>query len=228
MPTRKTPLVSGEYYHVFNRTQNKEPAFTSKKDCERVIKTIGYYFYQNPPMRLSYFLQLGVDRRDEVISKMGRSQKIVDIISYCLMPNHFHLLLKQVTDDGISNFLSLLQNSLTKYRNTKYKREGHLFQGRFKAVYIEDDVQLLHLSRYIHLNPYASSVVRTIEELANYPYSSLREYLRMEDGFCTREIIEANFKTTADYRKFVFDHADYQKRLHKIKHLTLDVDSPSV
>ena len=84
------------------------------------------------------------------------------------MPNHFHLLLKQTIDNGISHFLSKFTNSYTKYFNTKYNRVGPVFQGVFKSVHIESDEQLMHLSRYIHLNPVVSAVVEK-QNLLSYP-----------------------------------------------------------
>jgi putative transposase len=118
--------------------------------------------------------------------------------------------------------LALFQNSITKYRNTKYKKEGHLFSGRFKAVRIEDESQLLHVHRYIHLNPYTSYVVKNIADLENYPYSSFREYLGLDEGFCNKNVILSSFSNIDEYKKFVFNQADYQRELKKITHLVFD------
>lgn len=225
MPQRKVPLVTGEYYHVFNRSINKESILTKAKDCQRAIVTLSYYKTKKPPIRLSYYLALGVDRRQEIIrSLFSNAEKLVDIISFVLMPNHFHLLVKQTLGNGISKFLAQFQNSYTRYFNTKYARQGHLFQGQFKVVRIEDDQQLLHINRYIHLNPYTSFVVKSMEELErNYPYSSLPEYLRgSKDAICNTEIILSHFPDTETYKKFIFDQADYQRKLEIIKHLMFE------
>ena len=139
------------------------------------------------------------------------------------MPNHFHFLLKQVANRGISKFISNFTNSYTRYFNTKNKREGALFKGKFKSVRIESDEQLLHVSRYTHLNPYSSYVIKTLEELENYPYSSLPEYLqRSPKGSCQKEIILDQFKNLNSYKNFVFDQANYQRELENIKHLILE------
>ena len=87
------------------------------------------------------------------------------------MPNHFHLLIKQNIDRDY-DILSNLQNGYTKYFNTKYSRDGHLFQGPFKAVKIDSEEQLLHVSRYIHLNPYSSGMLNNITDLDNYEWAS--------------------------------------------------------
>jgi putative transposase len=139
------------------------------------------------------------------------------------MPNHFHFLLRQKQDGGISKFLSDFTNSYTHYFNTRQDREGPLFKGVFKAVRIENNEQLLHISRYIHLNPYSSYLIKSLEDLTNYPYSSFLEYLgEAEKEFCQKEIILANFSRLEDYKKFVFNQADYQRSLEINKHLLLE------
>lgn len=223
MPLRKTHFVTGEYYHVFNRSINKEPIFVSSRDCQRAITAFKYYRFADPPTRLSYFLSLGFDRREKLLSTLQETNQIlVEINSFCFMPNHFHFLLKQMKDGGISKFLRLFQNSYARFLSTKYPRQGHVFQGQFKAVRIEDDNQLLHVNRYIHLNPYTSFVVKTLDELAAYPYSSFPEYLSNTPSFCNKEDILYHFKNGESYKAFVFDRADYQRMFNEIRHLALD------
>ncbi|KKQ34050.1 MAG: hypothetical protein US51_C0054G0003 [Microgenomates group bacterium GW2011_GWA2_37_6] len=137
------------------------------------------------------------------------------------MPNHFHILVQQITNGGISKFLKLITDSYTRYFNTKSERVGPLFQGAFKAVRIENDDQLIHVSRYIHLNPLVSYVVRE-KDFLEYPWSSLRNYISGDFQFVNPEIVLANFKSPQDYLRFVMDQKDYGKELEKIKHLTLE------
>lgn len=224
MPLRTIPLRIGQYYHIFNRSINKEPIFTKVRDCERAISTIKYYRFTETILRLAYFLKLGPDRRSEILNNLNKnSTSYIDILCFCLMPNHFHFLLKQNAENGISKFLSLFQNSYTKYFNTKHSRTGHLFQGQFKAVRIEDDEQLLHVQRYIHLNPYSSFVTKTLRDLENYTYSSLLEYLgNSKNDICKKETVFSHFKTPKGYKKFIFDQAEYQRKLDVIKHLILE------
>ena len=139
------------------------------------------------------------------------------------MPNHYHLILRQDKDGGVSKFISLFQNSYTKFNNTKYRREGHLLKGQYKNVHIEDEKQLLYIHRYIHLNQYSSRLVNTIEKQLKYPYSSLSEYINNKNGICNKDLILKLFKEGKDYRKFIFDQADYQRRLEDIKHLILEL-----
>lgn len=221
MPKRKTIFANGEYYHLFNRTINMEPVFNGKRINSRTISTLEFYRLQDPPVRYSYFASYGEEKREEIMSNMLRKPQIVEIHAYCLMPNHFHLLLRQKEEDGISKYLSLFQNSITKYVNFKNGREGHLFSGQFKAVRIETEEQLIHVQRYIHLNPYTSYIVKDFDELDNYQYSSLPEFIGKRKGFCSNYLLRS-FKDTLSYRGFVFNQADYQRELDGIKHLALE------
>ena len=119
--------------------------------------------------------------------------------------------------------MSNFQNSYTRYFNTKHERVGQIFLRPFKAIRIHTEEQLLHVSRYIHLNPYSSSIVESIQELKDYPWSSLNEYLDpTKDGICEKEITLSYFKDSQSYAAFVLDQADYQKELEEIKHLAID------
>lgn len=224
MPGRIIPLINNQFYHVLNRGVALQPVFLGKRNYERAMEAIFYYQNKNTPLSFSTFLKLSGKRRGELIEEI-RSKKdfLVEIISFCLMPNHLHLLLKQLQENGTSIFMSNLTNSYTRYFNKVQKRIGPLFQGKFKAIRVESDEQLLHLSRYIHLNPFSGFVLKNLKELDSYPYSSFLEYLgKKNDGYCSKEIILANFKDEDDYKKFVYDQAKYQKELQKIKYLTLE------
>ena len=175
------------------------------------------------PIKFSKFIKLSVDQRKEIWNRLDKEKTHTDILSYCLMPNHFHLLLKQNSENGISKLLGNLQNSYARYFNIKNERIGHLFQGQFKAVKIDSEEQLLHVSRYIHLNPYSSAVVKDLNALQKYEWSSLPEYLdKVLFNLCSKKNIIGNFKNKESYKKFVLDNADYQKELENIKHLTFD------
>lgn len=224
MPGRIIPLVNQEIYHIFNRGISLQPTFLDKRDYQRLLQTIVYYQNQQPSVKLSRFLILSEEERKEIIDNNKKAADfLTDIICFCFMPNHLHFLLKQVVDGGISKFMSNVTNSYTRYLNTKRKRNGPLFQGKFKAVRVESDEQLLHLSRYIHLNPLTSYVIKDIGQLENYVYSSFPEYMgKIQSGFCQKEIVLGQFKGPNDYRKFVLDQVDYQRRLQEIKHLVLE------
>ncbi len=220
---RKTVFANEEIYHIFNRGIDKRPTFTSVREYERALLTLDYYKYRNPPLRLSKALQLNLTEREKFFKTLKREKKVVEIIAYCLMPNHFHFLLKQKLDNGISKFVSNFTNSYTRFFNTRNKkRVGPLFQGIFKSVHIEDNAQLLHIQRYIHINPAVSFVVRT-EDLESYKWSSLQEYTgAVVTNICNKEIILDQFSTLISYRKFLFNEIDYAQKLKEIEHLLLE------
>lgn len=222
MPYRHSPFITQEIYHVFNRSIAKLPIFKKNADYKRIIELIDFYRYQNLPLRFSHFKRLDEKNKSEFINNNILTRKPgLDILSYCIMPNHFHFLLKQTGNKAISDFMRNLQNSYSKYFNTKYERTGSLFQFMFKAIRIETDEQLLHVSRYIHLNPVSSYLIR-IEDLKDYKWSSYRNYVSEDNTFVNTELIISFFKNSKDYETFTLKQADYQKELEKIKHLTLE------
>lgn len=225
MAKRRFPLVNDHYYHIFNRGVEHRPTFTSKKEYSRALFSMNYYKFSDLPIKYSYFVKQSAIRRMELLKELEmKHKKLVDIICYCFMSNHFHFLLKQNFDKGISKFMGDYQNSYTKYFNTKNERDGSLFGGNFKSVLVETDSQFLQVSRYIHLNPYASSLVSSFDDLLTYKWSSLPEYLELvKSNYCARDVILSQFnKITENYKKFVLDHADYQRKLKNIQYLTLD------
>src|SRR3990172_12734657 len=116
MPYRMTPLVNDEYYHVFNRGVAFQPTYYLKKDYERFLLYLSYYRFNNLPFKLSKLLQITVEERGKILQKLKiAGEKNVEIISFCLMPNHFHLLLKQEVDGGISSFMRKITDGFTRY-----------------------------------------------------------------------------------------------------------------
>jgi putative transposase len=222
MAGRKVILTEGQFYHVFNRGLNQQKIFASKKDYERFFYSLLFYRFENLPIRLSHFIKTPLDKQKEIWERIIQLPHLVEIVAFVLMDNHFHLLLKQTAKNGITLFIKNLTNSYTRYYNQKYKRHGDLFEGVFKAVRIETEEQLIHVSRYIHLNPVVSYVVDE-KHLESYPWSSLPFYLEeKEDDFIFKEPILNHFKDKKSYKNFVFNHIDYAKKLQKIKHLLLE------
>ena len=216
MPYRKVPIVTGEMYHVFNRGVEQRPTFLDEADCRRFYKTMAYYQNENVPTRFSF------RSRKLIRPKEAVGRKMIDLICFCLMPNHFHLLLDQTLDKGIPTYLGKLTNSYTRYFNTRHKRVGHLFQAPYKAVRIESEEQLLHVSRYIHLNPLVGGVT---PDLKSYKWSSYQEYLSLlPGGVCGKQKVMGYFSKLPEknYERFVLDQADYARSLEKIKDQLLD------
>lgn len=193
-----------------------------KKDYERFLLCLKYYRFQTPPVKLSKLLQMPQEDREGILANLvSENHKIIELVAFCLMPNHFHLLLRQEMDQGISDFMQKITNSYTRYFNTKHKRVGPVFQGAFKAVHVETDGQLLHLSRYIHLNPLVSFIVRD-QDFLSYPWSSLNQYLEGDNNYLDSQSILNNFSDPQGYLEFVKNQVDYGRELERIKHLTLE------
>jgi len=209
-------------YHVFNRGVERRPIFISMSDNKRFEMLIDYYRFADIPKSFSHYLNLSLEERKIYCNSFHSSPMIVNILSYCFMPNHFHLILRQCRDGGIQKTLANISNGYAKYFNTKYNRIGPLFQGPFKAVLVETDEQLIHLSRYIHLNPLVSAVIQ-LNKLFRYPWSSLPMYLgsRISSLVDQRQVL-GHFRNPTAYKRFVYDQISYAKELEKIKHLILE------
>jgi len=216
---RKDPLVNGEVYHVFNKSIAGFKIFNNDPDYERMIREVSFYQIKDRPHSFSYGFK--EEERDSLVSNVQNvSEKIVDVVAYCLMPTHIHFILKQLQDRGISRFMSFIQNSYTRYFNTRYKRKGPLWESRFKNVLVKTDDQFIHLTRYVHLNPVSSFLVNEPEA---WKYSSYGEYLgitREEERICNfSDYVNMNAQM---YKDFVTDRIDYQRELTKIKKLMLE------
>lgn len=220
---RKFIFANNSVYHIFNRGVNRQQIFFSQHSYKRFLDVCMYYQFVNPPVRFSYYLERPLEQKLLFIQALQMHDKQVSILAYCFMPNHFHFLLEQLKENGISKFMSQISNSYTKYVNTKYNRVGPLLQGIFKAVQIETDEQLMHASRYIHLNPVASYIMRA-EELEGYPWSSYSEYLlKGKKNFVDKEKVLGLFPSVEAYKSFTLDQASYAQELEKIKHLTFEI-----
>lgn len=214
MPGRMVPIVNNEIYHIFNRGSDKRSIFLQPKDYRRFIKTFYYYRFEGPKPKLS-----SLNKNNFDYFKPDPASRLVEIFCYCLMPNHFHFMVRQLKTSGISIFMSQLANSYTKYFNTKRKRVGPLLQGAFKTTRVETDQQLIHLSRYIHINPVVAGLIDRPE---NYPWSSYTEYRDGISGFCSTDLILSFFPSRKEYCKFTEEQISYGKTLEIIKHQVID------
>ncbi|BAS68015.1 transposase [endosymbiont of Bathymodiolus septemdierum str. Myojin knoll] len=160
MSIRKVELVNKEYYHVFNRGVERRDIFIDSEDLQ------------------FFFNGLLIFNKVDTSPFTQSPEKFVDIVAYCLLPNHFHLLLRQVSDEGISRFMQKLCTSYAKFFNKKYKRNGSLFQGRFKANHLNGEYALPTLASYVNLNYKHHKIDRQTRMVK----SSIFEYLDMEMG----------------------------------------------
>ena len=213
-------MANGEIYHVYNRTVANEETFSNSRGISRALDLIQYYKYASN-LRFSFFNKLPPEAKGEYLKSTKRAA-LVEIYAYALMPIHFHLLVKQISDKGIEKFLSNFQNGYARYYNIRNKRFGALFQRPFKAKHVSTDEELLHLSRYIHLNP-VTSYITEFENLKTSPITSLSYYLSdMTNKFINTELVGRLANSRDKYLKFVKDQVSYQRQLSKIRHLLIE------
>lgn len=201
---RREKISIGEYYHIYNRENNKQNLFLEERDWIRFLFLILYLqspiSFNNTGRPVSYFVG---HRKFNIEDKDVIKNRYVELINFCLMPNHFHITAREVKGGGISKYLQRIQIAYTKYLNTKYGKSGHLFQGAFQSVHIKNNEQLLHLSTYIHRNP------REIKEWKNkehqYYWSSYQDYIKENrwGKLIKREIIFDQFSDKKEYQDFV-------------------------
>ncbi len=216
---RQVQLVNNEVYHIVSRSIAGYKIFNNPSDYARYISVLAFY-QKALPYKFSIFNRLSLEGQQEVLnSSRGRLDRSgVIIIAYCVMPTHIHLLLKQIGEGGISRFVGNGLNSYSRYFNTKYSRKGPLWESKFKNILVNRDEQLLHLTRYIHLNP---SSARIVERPMDWEFSSYREYTSdVKNKMCQfGDVLDVDH---GSYRKFVNNHIAYQRELSDIKHLLLE------
>lgn len=214
MPVRKDELVTGETYHVYNKSIAGYKIFVNDSDYQRVLLAIKNYQIKDPKTKTADLVKLKHKAKTKKL-EICNSSKIVDIVAYCIMPTHMHLILKQNVDGGIENFMKQISHSYAKYFNLKYNRKGPLWEGRYKNILIGRDEYLIHLTRYLHLNPASAFLVSKPEE---WKYSSYNEYLgNQRDNICNfQKLMNIG---VVEYKKFVQDNISYQRELSKIKQL---------
>lgn len=221
---RKNPLVTGGTYHVFNKSIADYIIFNTDSERERIITAIRYYQVEKNNSSLSRFIKLNQGENNNLnksfIKDVKGKTKIAEIIAYCVMPTHIHLILQQLQDNGISVFMNNILNSYSKYFNIKHKRKGPLWEARFKSILVDNDEYLLHLTRYIHLNPATASLIDSPDI---WKASSYHEYISENDSnsrICEYQHL-LDIKPE-QYKKFVEDRISYQRELAKIKHLLIE------
>lgn len=223
---RKEKLITGECYHIYNRGVEKRLIFPAKKDYHRFLDTLFHYLTTNEKYSDTNAPHANQQRNVETaaLTKYDLDfKKRVELLAYCLMPNHFHLLLKQLVDGGITKYMHRITTSFTKFFNTKTERVGPLLQGRFKYKRIESEEQLLHVSKYIHRNPLESSRTKltAADDLINYPWSSFAAYLSEDNFFILKDPVLGTFSSPEKYGEFVLEDYD-EKQIATLDVLRLD------
>ena len=197
---RKIQFQNDNYYHIYNRGVDKREIFMDEKDYLRFLRSMRELNHMEAIESLYRQDQLRRQAREEAkplrLAKASRSG-LASFIAYCLNPNHYHFILKQTQDGGISKFMHKLSTGYTRYFNEKYSRSGSLFQGPFKAVLIETDGQLLYVSAYINGNP----EIHKIAKADQWMWSSYRDYLGKRNGTLSeKNVILKDFKNIKEYK----------------------------
>lgn len=194
MPYRDVVLRAGHHYHVFNRGNNRQDIFFERENYLFFLRKIRQYL-------------LG-EQTSEVLETSEVCSPTVIVVAYCLLPNHYHLLLRP-NDDDLSRHMMRLSVSYTKAINKRYGRTGSLFQGQFRTVLVETDEQLLHLSRYMHLNPVLAGLVEHPED---WEFLSYPEYVGLRHGTLpSSETVLSQFASSGAYKRFVDDYVKHDR-----------------
>lgn len=212
MPRRPHVFEIGHFYHIFNRGVEKRDIFLDDVDRYQFLLCLAYYQQIGKTGRLSHKTFELHERKEPLRYK---------IHAYCLMDNHFHLLLEECVENGIREGLRHAFDSYVTYFNKKRDRPGTLFQGRFKSVPVDSDEQFVHVARYIFLNRY---VAQLEDRIGTWPWNGFREYMQATTrGLAEQKTLLGFFGgNRAKLQSFVQDYADYARNLDRIKHLTLE------
>jgi len=186
MPSKSRDFNPDFFYHIYNCGVEKRNIFLEPYDYERFLETLSYYLYRQPislaqAKDLSHLNPKGLGARP---LGFNLEKPRLSLVAYCLMPNHFHLLVKFSLEGGIKHFISDVSNSYTRFFNIKNHRLGSLLQGPYKAKEIKDEGSLLQVARYIHLNPIMSKKTNSqglLKKPEDYPYSSYRHWINDEE-----------------------------------------------
>jgi len=231
---KKPQFVENQIYHIYNRGVDKRKVFLEEEDYFRFIHDL--FEFNNEEMvtnALYYFNHQVMEAESQYITKERKPRKLlVEILIFTLMPNHFHLLLKQKREKGIVKFMHKLGTGYTNYFNKKYKRSGALFQGRFKAVLVNKNTYFIHLPFYIHTNPLdlfncrdSTSIMEKVQFLENYKWSSFPDYIGKKNfpSVTSREFLLEFFGGPKEYRRATINWLkEREKNIEKIKEVKLD------
>ncbi|HVV15278.1 MAG TPA: transposase [Candidatus Paceibacterota bacterium] len=225
--TNRAPFAPQEFYHLYNRGTDKRKVFVHTEDYERFICLL-YLANSKEPIRIDNMQRAHPAKDFTLLGRaltQERGETLVDIVAYCLMPNHFHLLVREKGGDGISRFMQKLTTGYTMYFNKRYERNGALFQGVFKSEHAEEDRYLKYLLSYIHLNPVKlidknwrehgiKNRKKTDAYLERYAYSSYPDYLgrgRPEATVLESTALPRYFETPENFRQNITEWLSYKE-----------------
>ena len=230
-------FITGEIYHVLNRGVEKRKIFLDDFDHFRFIHDLFEFNDKEPALNSYYYHQSSEVRPRKIGGQHSKQPRklLVEILAFCLMPNHFHLLLRQKIDGGVSLFMQKLGTGYSMYFNQKYKRVGSLFQGRFKAVDIKNESHFIHIPYYIHLNPldlitpeWRNRELKNFNEAINflkkYRWSSYLDYIGQKNfpSVTQREFLLNFFGGSETYQKEMLRWLKDLDLNDEIKKITLE------
>jgi putative transposase len=184
---REVPFVTGEYYHIYNRGVDHRNITLDERDSDRFVLSLGSFNTDRP---IGSIYEQSLRKEAEMI----QGNPLVEVVCYCLNPNHYHMIVKQAVDRGISIYMRALFAGYSYYFNNRHKRSGTLFQGPFKAKHIADNDYLLHLSCYVNLNDRVHQLGPPGTKLVR---SSWNDYTSGKSGLCKIDLILDQFKSKA-------------------------------
>jgi putative transposase len=200
----------GEYQHIFDRGMQKQPTFEIDADYLRFLFLILTFQGEKTIKNISREIKQSVQSRtlhiDQDLKKEILKNRMVELVAFCLVPNHFHLMLRELVEGGISKYMQRVLTAYVKYFNLRHDKSGYLFQGKYKSVHIEDDRQLMHTSAYIHKHP--CELGSWLGKEDKYPWSSYQDCIGENrfDKLLVTDIITERYieeKGTFSYKKFV-------------------------
>ena len=212
---RNIRFVNEGIYHVYNRSVEKREIFVDDQDRFRFIHDLFEFNDEAPAVNLYYKRPLlqSYEAKPRKIEQQKR-KLLVEILAFVVMPNHFHLLLRQIKENGISNFMHKLGTGYTMYFNQKYERAGSLFQGTYKAILVNQEAHFIHLPYYIHFNPLdlkfpewrdreIKNYKQAMKFLENYRWSSFLDYIGKKNfpSVTQREFLNEFFEGPENYKK---------------------------
>ncbi len=204
---RKTQFGTGEYYHVCGRGNGKQELFLDIRDYIRFLLLVLYFqspvIINNPSYYVANFLKHKIFKISKKTEQKILQTRSINLVAFSFMPNHFHIIVQETGEGGISRYMQKILMAYAKYFNAKYKKSGHVFQGPFQAVHIKNNEQFLYVSAYVHLNQ--RELHKWTNRESTYPWSSFQDYVeknRWGKLLVTDEIL-AQFKNPEEYKKEV-------------------------
>lgn len=213
---REKQFVNGEFFHIFNKSIAGFGIFKDPTNADRFVNILDYYNSSIVSESFSKAIRRKVYNSQNLL--YPKDSGVLKFISYCIMPDHYHILVKILKSHVLSKYMNDIEDSFTRYFNIRFDRKGPLWQTNFKAVRITSNEQLLHGSRYIHLNPTSSNLVEKPED---WDFSSYPDFIT-DEKILTKFVTEISIKSMDQYKKFVEDQKDYQKKLKFIKKFRLE------